>query len=159
MKVIIKTTVITLITVFFVVSSASAQNHPDTTKADQHKGMMKKGKIANKMMNDSTVVKNRKDIMNCGKMTGNNKGMMKHNKKVLKHDKKMTNNIVRKGIIDVKSIDKNKDGKVYQDVMDWNVISDKPGKCPLCGMKLREVTVKQAKENLPQHGFKVTRVE
>ncbi len=48
----------------------------------------------------------------------------------------------------------NKDGKVYQDMMDWNVISDKPGDCPLCGMKLKEVTLAQAKKNLEKNGFK-----
>lgn len=63
--------------------------------------------------------------------------------------------IVRKGVIDLKAIDKNKDGKVFQDQMDWNVISDKPGTCPLCKMTLEEVTLKQAKENLTKNGFKV----
>lgn len=52
--------------------------------------------------------------------------------------------IVHKGIINLKKIDKNKDGKVYQDQMDWNVISDAPGKCPLCKMVLEEVTLKKA---------------
>lgn len=63
--------------------------------------------------------------------------------------------IAREGVIDLIAIDKNKDGKVYQDVMDWNVISDKPGKCPICGMKLKEVTIEKAKENLIKHDFKV----
>lgn len=72
----------------------------------------------------------------------------KTNKIVLK------SNVVRKGIIDVVSIDKNKDGKLFQDIMDWNVISDKPGICPLCGMELREYTIKQVKENLKEHGYK-----
>ena len=65
------------------------------------------------------------------------------------------NSIIRSGVIDLKSIDKNKDGKVYQDLMDWNVISDKPGECPICGMYLKEVTLEQAKKNLIDHGFKV----
>lgn len=63
--------------------------------------------------------------------------------------------IIQKGIINLKKIDKNKDGKVYQDPMDWNVISDSPGKCPLCKMVLKEVTLKTAKENLIKNGFKV----
>ena len=63
--------------------------------------------------------------------------------------------IVREGTIDLKSIDKNKDGKVFQDMMDWNVISDIPGKCPLCKMTLKEVSLKEAKDNLLKHGFKV----
>ncbi|MBE0649457.1 MAG: efflux RND transporter periplasmic adaptor subunit [Bacteroidales bacterium] len=62
--------------------------------------------------------------------------------------------IVRIGVIDVEAIDKNHDGKLYEDVMDWNVISDKPGTCPLCGMKLREMTIQQVKDNLKAHGFK-----
>lgn len=63
--------------------------------------------------------------------------------------------IVRTGVINVKAIDKNKDGKVFQDMMDWNVISDKPGKCPLCKMELKEVTIKEAEANLLKNGFKI----
>ena len=61
---------------------------------------------------------------------------------------------IRKGTIDLSAIDKNKDGKLYEDIMDWNVISDEPGICPLCGMTLREFTIKEVKENLSKHGFK-----
>jgi hypothetical protein len=57
--------------------------------------------------------------------------------------------------IDLKGIDKNKDGKVFQDMMDWNAISDKPGRCPLCKMELKEVTIEEAKQNLEKHDFKV----
>src|ERR1035437_4654746 len=80
-----------------------------------------------------------------------------HSKMVMKKDsvKSRTDNIIRKGVIDLKAIDKNKDGKVFQDQMDWNVISDKPGVCPLCGMTLKEVTLKEAKKTLLKHGFKV----
>ncbi len=60
---------------------------------------------------------------------------------------------VREGVIDLSAIDKNKDGKLYQDVMDWNVISDKPGECPLCGMTLREFSIKEVEKNLTEHGF------
>ena len=63
--------------------------------------------------------------------------------------------IVREGVIDLNAIDENKDGKVFQDQMDWNVISDKPGKCPICGMTLKESSLNEAKENLIKHGFKV----
>lgn len=63
--------------------------------------------------------------------------------------------IVREGMIDLMMIDENKDGMVYQDPMDWNVISDKAGKCPLCKMTLKEVTLNEAKENLLKHGYKV----
>ncbi|VAX19415.1 Probable Co/Zn/Cd efflux system membrane fusion protein, partial [hydrothermal vent metagenome] len=76
------------------------------------------------------------------------KGMMMDHSKIMDHDKmKMKkdhsmkeSHVVHKGVIDVDKIDVNKDGKVYQDTMDWNVISDKPGECPLCGMNLKEVT-------------------
>ncbi|HUX60602.1 MAG TPA: heavy metal-binding domain-containing protein [Ignavibacteriaceae bacterium] len=60
-----------------------------------------------------------------------------------------------KGVIDLKSIDLNKDGKVYQCPMDFNVLSDKPGIDPKCGMELKEVTLKQAKNNLIMAGLKV----
>lgn len=66
-----------------------------------------------------------------------------------------SNPMIRTGEIDLKSIDKNEDGKVYQDQMDWNIISDSAGVCPICGMKLTEVTIKQAKKNLVKHNFKV----
>ena len=78
-----------------------------------------------------------------------------HSKMEMKKDSTKTDDIVRKGVMDLKSIDKNKDGKVFQDQMDWNVLSDKPGKCPLCKMTLKEVTIKTAKQNLLKNGFKV----
>lgn len=84
--------------------------------------------------------------------------MPMHDKKNMKHDKainKADSAIVHKGVIDLKAIDKNKDGIVFQDQMDWNVISDKPGKCPLCKMTLKEVTLENAKENLNNAGIKV----
>ena len=79
------------------------------------------------------------------------------NMKGMMHEKTTgtDSSIVHKGVINLKLIDKNKDGKVYQDMMDYNVISDKPGKCPLCGMTLKEVTLKEAKKNLIASGFKV----
>ena len=88
------------------------------------------------------------------------KEMPAHDMKSMKgmmHQKttSIDSSIVRKGVINLKSIDKNKDGKVYQDMMDYNVISDKPGKCPLCGMTLKEVTLKVAKKNSIASGFKV----
>lgn len=71
-----------------------------------------------------------------------------------KDNAEISNPLIRKGTIDLSSIDKNKDGKLYQDVMDWNVISDEPGECPICGMTLKEFTIKEVKENLTKHGFK-----
>ena len=69
--------------------------------------------------------------------------------------KKENSEWIRKGTIDLKKIDKNKDGKVYEDIMDWNVLSDTPGVCPICGMTLKEFSIEQAKKNLIEHGFKV----
>ncbi len=68
---------------------------------------------------------------------------------------KVDSSIIRKGVINLKAIDKNKDGMVYEDMMDYNVISDKPGKCPICGMTLKKVTLAKAKSNLEKAGFKV----
>lgn len=69
--------------------------------------------------------------------------------------KEQDGSIVREGVINVNSIDANKDGMVYQDMMDYNVISDAPGTCPLCGMTLKEVSLEKAKYNLIKNGFKV----
>lgn len=63
--------------------------------------------------------------------------------------------IVRQGIIEVASIDRNKDGKVYQCPMDWNVIDDKPGTCPECKMDLEEVSISKARENLVKNNYQV----
>ncbi len=70
------------------------------------------------------------------------------------HINKEEVSIVREGIINLEDIDANGDGKVYQDPMDWNVISDKEGRCPLCRMFLKEVTIDEAKKNLTDNGFK-----
>ncbi|HVO73762.1 MAG TPA: efflux RND transporter periplasmic adaptor subunit [Ignavibacteriaceae bacterium] len=58
------------------------------------------------------------------------------------------NEIVRKRDVKVSEIDKNKDGKVYQCPMDFEVVSDESGICPLCGMDLEETSVEQAQKNL-----------
>lgn len=60
------------------------------------------------------------------------------------------------GPIDLIAVDKNNDGKVYQCPMDFNVLSDKPGIDPKCGMKLKEVSLRQARKNLIEHGFRVS---
>jgi hypothetical protein len=65
-------------------------------------------------------------------------------------------NIVRtEEVIDVESIDLNKDGMLYECPMDWNVIDDKSNACPTCGMNLEEFTVVNVKENLVKNGYKV----
>ncbi len=84
--------------------------------------------------------------------------MMNDSTHQMKDNKEMSeekDSIVHSGVIDLQSIDKNKDGKVFQDVMDFNVISDNPGKCPLCGMKLKEVSLEKAKDILIKNNFKV----
>jgi membrane fusion protein, copper/silver efflux system len=87
---------------------------------------------------------------------GQDEGYKSHNKDEQKSDiVKIDSSIVREGEINLKAIDVNGDGMVFQDPMDWNVISDVPGKCPLCGMKLKEVSIEKAKENLINHDFKV----
>jgi hypothetical protein len=88
--------------------------------------------------------------------SGNKSVEMDHSKmeKNGMHHSKTEIHNVHKGTIDVTKIDMNKDGKVFQDMMDWNVISDKAGDCPVCGMTLKEVTVEDAVKNLNKHGFK-----
>ncbi|HEX9251702.1 MAG TPA: efflux RND transporter periplasmic adaptor subunit [Ignavibacteriaceae bacterium] len=61
--------------------------------------------------------------------------------------------IVHTGVIDVESIDKNKDGKLWECPMDWNVISDESGRCPLCNMKLKEYSIDEIKANLDKNGY------
>ncbi|TAL68189.1 MAG: hypothetical protein EPN82_12400 [Bacteroidetes bacterium] len=63
--------------------------------------------------------------------------------------------LIREGTIDLQAIDANKDGKVFQCQMNWNVISDSKGDCPVCNMELKEVTLAEAKDNLIKNGFEV----
>jgi len=118
---------------------------------------MKKG--AHEMMNHEMM--GHKD-MDHSKMKNK---MMDHDKKEMHgmkmkmdtdHSKMMmSDGVVRTGMIDLKQIDENNDGFVYQDLMDWNVISDSEGECPVCGMKLKKVSINEAIENLKIHDFKV----
>ena len=103
------------------------------------------GDVNTRMMDHSKMMNHGK-MMDHDKM-GNMKGMKMDHSNTETH-------VVHKGAIDVSKIDKNKDGQVFQDMMDWNVISDKAGECPICGMTLKEVTVEQAEKNLKEHGFK-----
>ena len=100
---------------------------------------------------DSTKMDMSKDHMNMNMDMDHDK-MMKNDSTGMMKDK---NSIVREGVIDLEAIDKNGDGKVYQDIMDWNVISDEPGTCPLCEMKLKEVTIEEAKTNLEENDLEV----
>ena len=154
-----KTSFIAASLLMLLVSFASvlAQEKPDTTK---HHMMMKdhQSKMHDKMqMKDSTMNMKHMDQemkMDHMKKDDSTKGMkeMKHDMKNMDHE---MSSIVREGVIDLESIDENKDGKVFQDQMDFNVISDKAGKCPLCGMKLKEVSLEKAKKNLIENDFKV----
>ena len=69
--------------------------------------------------------------------------------------KQELNPMIHTGEIDVKKLDENKDGKVFECPMDWNIISDKEGRCPVCEMKLKEYTVKDTEKNLIKFGHKV----
>ncbi len=134
-----------LVAMFLLSSYTFAQDKTDSTKT-KHKMMHHQ----HDMMKDSSMQHKMHDMK---MMKDSTHQMMMENKKEMMGEKKSP--LIRKGEIDLESIDENKDGKVYQDVMDWNVISDKPGKCPLCNMKLKEVSLDKAKENLLKNGFKV----
>jgi len=124
---------------FFTLSNVtSAQAHKSSCCGD---GMEKDVVAMNEVSGDSTKKMDMKHNM--------------HNMKMEKQKSEATTSIVREGTIDLKAIDKNKDGKVFQCPMDWNVISDASGKCPLCKMTLKEVTLSGAKKNLKENGFKV----
>lgn len=126
-------------------------NCTDTTNCAKMKGSMNHKKMDEKDMDHKMM--DHSDMMD-----SSDHKMMNHSNMMDSANHKMTkekDSIVREGMIDLKSIDKNNDGKVFQDTMDYNVISDKAGKCPLCGMKLKEVSLEKAKENLIKHDFKV----
>ena len=122
-----------LLAVFFLITVSSFAQDSSKTKME-HKHKMEMGKDMKhkmEMMKDSTQ-------------------KMKMDSSKIKEE-----SIIRTGEIDLVAIDKNKDGKVFQDTMDWNVISDESGECPVCGMELKEVGLEKAKENLIKHNFKV----
>lgn len=83
---------------------------------------------------------------------GSHSGHSEHN---MQSDSSSDTTVIRHGKIDVYDIDFNMDGYVFQDPMDWNVISDKPGECPICGMELKKVKNKEAIKNLKDHDFEV----
>lgn len=64
---------------------------------------------------------------------------------------------IRSGLIDIRMIDKNNDGYVYQDSMHVNVISDNFGICPLCFMNLDKETNSEAMKILIEHDFEVVK--
>ena len=135
------------VTMLIATGLSFAQDHD--LKDHKHSGD-KKG-ISSSTEMDSTKMDMSKDHMNMNMDMDHDK-MMKNDSTGMMKDK---NSIVRKGVIDLEAIDKNGDGKVYQDIMDWNVISDEPGTCPLCEMKLKEVTIEEAKTNLEENDLEV----
>ena len=79
---------------------------------------------------------------------------MKADKQLSEHSIGDATGLVRVGIINVESIDNNKDGKIYECPMDWNVLGDKYEECPVCGMNLKEYTLNDIKTNLDKYGYK-----
>jgi hypothetical protein len=77
-------------------------------------------------------------------------GVMEDNQQM-----KSSEDWIRTQPVDVKALDLNQDGYVYQDPMDWNVIADEEGKCPKCGMFLIKVTIDEAIKNLKDNGYAV----
>jgi hypothetical protein len=63
--------------------------------------------------------------------------------------------VAYQGVINVKAVDVNKDGKVYQCPMDYNVLSDQPGNCTECNMDLEEVTIAEAEDDLVKNEFTI----
>ena len=64
---------------------------------------------------------------------------------------KNANDIIHKRDVKVAALDKNNDGFVYQCPMDWEVISDEPGICPICKMDLEKFSVQEAQKNLIEY--------
>lgn len=152
----LKQFLITFTLVLYLGMFTAAQEKPATDKKEKKecaKGCCMDQEFHHSMqmsyMDSDSTKTNHQEMKSDNKMHG------MHHDMNMKSDSMKTNSMVHEGEIDLQSIDKNKDGKVYQDMMDWNVISDAPGKCPLCGMTLKEVSLDKAKENLLKHDFKV----
>ena len=71
------------------------------------------------------------------------------NKTSVTEDKRGSDStLIRSTNVDVSSLDLNKDSKVFQCPMDYEVISDHQASCPKCKMDLEEVSVVEAQKNL-----------
>jgi hypothetical protein len=79
---------------------------------------------------------------------------MKKEMNMHEHQHENTNsNLIRQGVIDLASIDENKDDSLYECPMDWNVLSDHDGDCPNCGMMLKEFSITEVQNNLTKYGY------
>ena len=148
----LKQLVITIALFSFLGVITLAQEKPETEKKEKQECSM--SCCANKEMHSDMKMDDSKESHKQmeHKKSDNNMHGMKH---YMKSDSMDHNSMVREGEIDLKAIDENSDGKVYQDQMCWNVLSDSEGECPLCGMTLKEVSLDKAKENLKKHDHKV----
>jgi hypothetical protein len=131
-----------LVTLLITAGLSFAQNE---NSKEQNYSDMKDHNMNHETMMDSSKMHKDHKHMDHDKMMGSD------NKEVMKDSK----SIVHKGTVDLAAIDENGDGKVYQDQMCWNVVSDKSGECPQCGMILKDVSLEEAKANLEENGFEV----
>jgi hypothetical protein len=84
-------------------------------------------------------------LIGCGKSENHD---ATHNKEATGQVK---SSIIRDSSIDVSGLDENKDGKLFQCPMDYEVISDESGNCPTCKMKLEEFSVEVAQNNFNKY--------
>lgn len=134
---------------------AGSFTQKDSTSNKSQK-IAKAGKCENMAQcKDKSECKNTDKCKDMSKCTNKNMNSSMSMSKTMKMDSKSADKVQIAKAINLKAIDKNKDGKVFQCPMDFDVLSDKPGKDPKCGMTLVEVTLGQAKKNLTDHGFKV----
>ncbi|MBU2446651.1 MAG: hypothetical protein KJ666_13930 [Bacteroidetes bacterium] len=104
------------IIIFVILAFSSQAFAQDKTNSDKTKSKMKK--------------------MSCCKNMSHSDHEMKSEKTEMDEQDK----------IDLGKSDLNKDGKVFIDGMCKDVVKDEPGDCPKCGMKLKEVTLDEAKK-------------
>ena len=135
------------VTMLIATGLSFAQDHD----SKEHKHSGDKNSMSSSTEMDSTNMDSTKMYMSKDHMKMNQDKTMDNDKDMMKD----ISSIVHEGVIDLEVIDKNGDGKVYQDQMCWNVISDEAGECPQCGMKLKEVSLEEAKANLEENDFDV----
>ncbi len=72
------------------------------------------------------------------------------------HDDHKKHSMEKKEVIDVREVDKNKDGKVMMCPMFCtDLVSDEAGRCPECEMKLSEYSIADAEKHLKDKGYKI----